>query len=30
VRDSPDIRRLTLGGDGGYDAGSFIAEMRAL
>ena len=30
VRRSPGVRRLTLGGDKGYDAASFVADMRAL
>ena len=30
VRGSPGVRRVTLGGDKGYDVASFIADMRAL
>ena len=30
VRRSPGVRRLTLGGDKGYDAASFVTDMRAL
>jgi hypothetical protein len=30
VRDSPGARRITLGADKGYDAASFVADMRAL
>ena len=30
VRHSPGPRRLTLGADKGYDAASFVADMRAL
>jgi hypothetical protein len=30
VRCSPGVRRITLGGDKGYDAASFVADMRAL
>jgi hypothetical protein len=30
VRRLPGVRRLTLGGDKGYDAASFVADMRAL
>jgi transposase len=30
VRHSPGVRRITVGGDKGYDAASFIADMRAL
>jgi hypothetical protein len=30
VRRSPGVRRLALGGDKGYDAASFVADMRAL
>ena len=30
MRRSPGVRRLTLGGDKGYDAASFVADMRAL
>ena len=30
VRHSPGVRRITLGGDKGYDAASFVADMRAL
>jgi hypothetical protein len=30
VRRSPGVRRLTLGGDKGYDPASFVADMRAL
>ena len=30
VRHSPGVRRVTLGCDKGYDAASFVADMRAL
>jgi hypothetical protein len=30
VRHSPGARRITLGADKGYDAASFVADMRAL
>ena len=30
VRHSPGVRRITVGGDKGYDAASFVADMRAL
>jgi|GEM_PF-164689 len=30
VRRSPGVRRITLGGDKGYDTASFVADMRAL
>jgi transposase len=30
VRHSPGSRRITLGGDKGYDAASFVADLRAL
>jgi len=30
VRHSPGASRITLGADKGYDAASFVAEMRAL
>jgi len=30
VRHSPGVRRITLGCDKGYDAASFVADMRAL
>jgi DDE family transposase len=30
VRRSPGVRRVTVGGDKGYDVASFIADMRAL
>jgi hypothetical protein len=30
VRHSPGVRRVTLGGDKGSDAASFVADMRAL
>ena len=30
VRPSPGARRLTLGADKGYDAATFVADMRAL
>ena len=30
VRHSPGVRSITVGGDKGYDAASFVADMRAL
>ena len=30
MRHSPGVRRVTLGCDKGYDAASFVADMRAL
>ena len=30
VRYSPGAQRITLGADKGYDAASFVADMRAL
>jgi hypothetical protein len=30
VRNSPGVRRLTLGADKGYNAATFVADMRAL